>query len=151
MVMIDPPSSMSGAAARDCDQRIDAHIQRDAKAFARGVDEVSFEFVGGSVGDGMHQRVQLAVALFECDEEAVDFFVFADVAHVGFRAGEGENQVFGFLLQALVLVGDGELHAGGVQSLSDRPGDRAFIGDSEDDALRPCRSEDMSAPWNGKE
>src|SRR5580700_4928925 len=83
----------------------------------------------------MHQRVQLAVALFERGEETGNFFVFADVAHVAFGAGQGEDQVSGFLLQALVLVGDGELHARGVQSLSDRPGDRALVGDSEDDGI----------------
>ena len=83
----------------------------------------------------MDERVQLAVAFFECGEKAVDLFVFADVAHVGFGAGEREDQIFGFLLQTLVLVGDGELHAGGVKSLGDGPGDRALVGDSEDDGV----------------
>jgi hypothetical protein len=69
----------------------------------------------------MHQRVQLPVTLFQCCEEAVDLFIFADVAHIGFSAGKREDEVFRFLLQTLVLVGDGKLHAGGVQSLSDRP------------------------------
>ena len=122
---------------------------RDAKAFARGVDEVSFQFVGGSVGDGVHQRVQLAVALFERGEEAVDFFVFADVAHVSFGAGQREDEILGFLLQALVLVGDGQLHAGGVQSLGDRPGDGALVGDSEDDgvAALQVREHECSLEW----
>ena len=133
---IDPPSSMSGrGGAGDCDERIDTDVHCDAKAFAGGVEEIAFEFVGGSVGHGVHERVQLAVPLFQGGEEAVDFIVFAYVAHVGFGAGQRENEIFGFLLQTLVLVGDGELHAGGVKSLGDGPGDRALVGDSEDDAV----------------
>ena len=64
--MMLPPSSISGAAARaDRDQRIDADVVGDAKAFARGVDEVAFQFLGRSVGHAVHERVQFAVALFE--------------------------------------------------------------------------------------
>src|SRR5208283_2062477 len=111
----------------------DADIERDAEAFARGVAEVSFEFVGGSVGDRVHQRVQLAVALLESGEETCNFFVFGNVAHVGFGAGQRKNEIFRFLLQTHVLVSDGELHAGGVQSLGDGPCNRALVGDSEDD------------------
>src|SRR5271168_1786156 len=92
----------------------------------------------------MHQRMQLAVTFFEGGEEAVDFFVFADVAHEAFGSGQGEDEVSGFLLQALVLVGDGELHAGGVQSLSDGPGNRAFVSDSEDDGVAAL---EVSGHW----
>src|SRR5208282_5612173 len=123
-----------GGGTRDCDQRVDAHVERNAEAFARRVEEVALEFVGGGVGDRVHQRVQFAVAFFERGEEAGDVVVFRYVAHIGFGAGQGENEVPGFLLQALVLVGNGQLHAGGVQSLGDGPGNRTLVGDSEDDA-----------------
>ena len=77
--------------------------------------------------------MQFAVAFFQSGEEAGDFFVFRDIAHIGFGAGQRENEIFGFLLQAFILIGDGEFHAGGVQSLGDGPCDGAFVGDSEDD------------------
>ena len=41
------------------------------------------------------------------------------------------DQVFGLLLEALILIGNRELHAGCVQALSDRPRDRALVGDAK--------------------
>ena len=88
--MMLPPSSISGAAApRHGDQGIDADIVSDAESFARGVDEFVFQFVGGGEGDAVHQRVQLAITLFQLGEESVDFSVVGDVAHEGFGAGQG--------------------------------------------------------------
>ncbi len=93
--------------------------------------------------------MQLAVALFQRGEEAVDFFVFADIAHVAFSARQGQDEVFRFLFQAFVLVGDGELHARSVQSLRDGPGDGALVGDSENDSVTALqvRGHECSLEW----
>ncbi len=141
--MIDPPSSMSGAAARETAiNEYTLTSMRDAEAFAGGVDELALQFFRGSVSDRVHKRMQLAVALVERGEEAADLLVFRHVAHVGFGAGQGQDQILRFLFQALVLVGDGQLHAGGVQSLGDGPRDGTLVGDSENygvTALQVCR------------
>src|SRR3982074_3372537 len=83
----------------------------------------------------MNQRMQLAVALFQRGEEAVKVFVFGNIAHVSFGAGKGQDEILRFLLQPLILVGDGQLNAGGVQSLGNRPGDGALVRDPEDNGV----------------
>jgi hypothetical protein len=65
-------------------------------------------------------------------EELRNFFVFGDVAHEGFGAGEGQNQVFGFQCHAFVLIGDGQIDARRVQALRDGPCYGALVGYSED-------------------
>ena len=50
--MIEPPSVISGAAARaTAIERINAHIHRDAKAVARCINEIALEFLGRSIRD----------------------------------------------------------------------------------------------------
>src|SRR6202011_1695815 len=93
---------------------------------------VSLEFFSRCVGNGVNQRVELAVSFFQGREQAVDVFVLGDITHVAFGTGQGEDEVSRFLLQPRVLVRNGKLHAGGVQSLCNGPGDRALVGDSED-------------------
>ena len=108
---------------------------RNAEAFARSIDKVAFDILSKGVGHGVHDHVEFSKAFFERGEELVEFGVLADVAHEGLGAGQGEDEVFGFLFQAFVLVSDGELHSGGVQALGDGPRDGALVGDSEDDGV----------------
>src|SRR5258708_27068029 len=93
--------------------------------------------------------MQFSMAFLESGEQALDVFVLGDIAHVGLRSWQGENEVLGFQFQPLVLIGDGELHAGGVESLCDGPGDRALVGDSEDDGVTALqvRGHECSLEW----
>ena len=77
--------------ARHRDQRIHADVVGDAEAFARGVDELAFQFLSRSEGHAVHQHMQLAVALFELDKQAVDVGVIGHIAHEAFRARQGER------------------------------------------------------------
>src|SRR5205085_9697763 len=77
--------------------------------------------------------VELAVARLERVEKLGDLLVVRDVALERLGAREGPDEVFGFLAQALVLIGDGQLGAGFLKPLRDRPGDGALVGDAEDD------------------
>ncbi len=124
--MMEPPSSISGAA-----------------------DEISLKLVGGGVSDRMDQRMQLAVALLQRGEETVNVFIFRNITHVRFGAGKGQDEIFCFLLQPLILVGDGQLNAGGVQSLGNRPGDGALVRDPEDNgvAALKVRGHGFSLEW----
>src|SRR5579871_5572705 len=107
----------------------------DAEAFAAGIDKFSFQFSWGGESNTVHENVQLAVTLFELRECSGDFFVPGDVAHETLGTWERIDQVFGFLGEALVLVGQPEVHAGGVQALRDGPGDGSLVRDSKDDSI----------------
>jgi hypothetical protein len=83
-------------AAAHGDQRVDAHVVRDAKALAAGVDELALQVLGGRIGDGVHQDVDLAVLLLERGEQGLDLLVVGDVALEAAGAGEIVDQVLGF-------------------------------------------------------
>jgi hypothetical protein len=106
---------------------------RDPKTFARCMYEIGLQFLRGSIGDTMHEHVQLAVAFFQFREYPLNVFILANVAHESFRPGKRQNQILRLLLQALILVCHCELCPSLMQRLRNRPGNAAFIGDSEDD------------------
>jgi hypothetical protein len=70
--MMLPPSVISGAAAADGDERVDADVVRDAEALAAGVDELAAQSARRGEGDGVDQDVDLAVLLLERGEKGVD-------------------------------------------------------------------------------
>jgi hypothetical protein len=65
-------------------------------------------------------------------EGAIDFFILGDVAHEALRARQRVDEILRLFRETLVLIGDGQLHSGGVQALRDGPRNRALVGDSED-------------------
>src|ERR1700677_2065142 len=85
--------------------------------------------------------MQLAVPFFQRGEQARDFFIFADVAHISLGPRQRQNQILRLLLQPLVLVSDGELHTRGMKSLRDRPRDGTLVGNSEDDTVAALQIE----------
>ena len=74
--------------AGDGDERVDADVVGDAEAFAAGVDELAAQVLGGRVGDGVDEDVELAVLLLEGGEEGFDLLVVGDVALEAAGAGE---------------------------------------------------------------
>ena len=105
---------------------------RNAETLARGGYKLSLQFVGGSKSHAVYQNIQLPVTLLEFLEEPGNLGVIGNVAHKSLSPRERSNQIPSFLLQSLVLIGDGELGAGIVQALRDRPGNAAFVRYSED-------------------
>ena len=133
MVMMLPPSSISGAAARasaTSEYTLTSWAMR--KPSRDGGDEFAFQFFGRGKGDAVHQHMQLAVTLLELDEQPVDGRIVGYIAHEAFRARQGSDQIPGFQFQTFVLIGDRQFRARLMQSLRDRPRDRALVGDSED-------------------
>ena len=49
--------------ARQADQRVRRDVQREREALARGVDEGAVEVLAPGEGKGVHEDVELAVAL----------------------------------------------------------------------------------------
>src|SRR6266496_1873637 len=129
-------------------QRIDTYVVRYTKAFAGSAYEISLEFFCWRESHAVYQHVQFPVAFFELCEDPFNVLVFRNIAHEGFGAGKGQNQVFGFLLETLVLVGDRQLSARLMQSLSDRPGNASFVGDSEDDGYTAFEAERHRFSWS---
>ncbi len=105
---------------------------RDAKPFARGVDEFSFKIGFGREADAVHQTVQDAIFFLQVGEKPRELIVLRDIAHEAGGAGKLCDQIFGFEGQALILVGDGEAPAGLLEFLRDGPSDAAFVGQAED-------------------
>ena len=101
---------------------------RDAEAFAAGVDELALQILGGRVGNGVHQDVDLRVLFLERREQGCDLLVVRHVALETAGAAEFVDQILGLGAHALVLVTDGQGGAGLVKFLGDAPGNRALIG-----------------------
>ena len=135
-----PPSVMSGCGgAGDSDERVDADLERDAEAFAAGIDELAAKIGGGGKGYGVDEDVELAVLVFERGKEGVDFAVDGDVALETGGAGKLLDEVLGFELHALVLVADGQGGSGCVEFLGDAPGDGTLVGEPEDHGRFACQ------------
>ena len=96
------------------------------------VDEFAFQFLGGSEGHAVHQGIEFAVARFQLLEELGNFLVARDITLKGLGIRQRGNQVVGFLFQALVLVGDGQLRSGLLHLLRNRPGNAALVGYAKD-------------------
>src|SRR3989442_12750425 len=75
--------------------------------------------------------MQLAETLLQLREDSLNVFIFRNVAPKGFRARKRQNEIFGLLLQTLVLVSNRQFGSGLMESLGDRPGNAAFIGNSK--------------------
>jgi hypothetical protein len=118
-------------AAGEGDEGVDADVVGDAEVVALGVEDVVLDV--GSEADGVDEDVDLSIGGFELLEDGVDVGVDGDVAAEGFGAGEIGGELFGFALEALVLVADGEGGAAFGELLGDTPGDAAFVGEAEDD------------------
>ena len=105
---------------------------RDAKAFAAGVDEFALQLLGGRVGNGVHQDVDLRVLFLERREQGRDLLVVRHVALETAGIAELVDKVLGLGPHALVHVTDGQGCAGLVKFLGDAPGNRALVRQPED-------------------
>ena len=117
--------------AGEGDEGVDADVVGDAEVFAGGVEDSVLDVWGEA--DGVDEDVELAVGGFELLEDGVDVGVDGDVAAEGLCAGKVGGELFGFALEALVLITDGEGGAGFGELLGDAPGDAALVGEAEDD------------------
>src|SRR5262249_58764359 len=75
------------------DQRIDADIVGNAKAFTGSLHKIVLEFRSWSEADAVNKRVNLAVALLQFRKDAIDFFILGHIAHERFRTRKRENQI----------------------------------------------------------
>ena len=85
-----------------------------------------------TVGDRMHQEVDLAPLLLQHCEGGVDGRGIGDVAMAEHEAADLGGERLDALLERIALIGEGELGAGRVACLGDAPGDRAVVGKAED-------------------
>src|SRR5207248_11552254 len=74
----------------------------------------------------------LFIARAQGREELLNLFVASNVAAKRLSARKFFDQPLGFLFQAFILISNGQLHAGCLQLLRDRPRNAALIGDSKD-------------------
>src|SRR6266446_1203961 len=118
--------------ARHGDERIYADVVRDAKSFARGVEELALQFLRGRESHAVHDAVQHAVSRFQFLKELGDLLVRRDVAHETRGTWQIGDQILRFLLEPLVLVGNRQPPAGLVQFLRNGPRDAALVGEAED-------------------
>ena len=105
---------------------------RDAKAFPRSVHKFSVQIRGLRECHAVHQAVQFSITRLQILEQFGNLFVRGNVAHKSCRAGQIGDQILGFLLQPLVLIGDRQTPAAFVDLLGNGPGNAALVGQSKD-------------------
>src|SRR6266446_3278495 len=119
--------------AGEADQGVRGDVVGDPEALARRLAEGALQIFPLSERHRVYEDVERAGLAPEGREDAGDLGVGGDVARIKQRAGKRAGQRYDVLLQPVALVREGESHPGGRERLSDGPGDRALVGDAEDD------------------
>src|SRR5437868_5844406 len=84
----------------------------------------------------MQHQVQPAEFLSNGPKDTRDFFIFSDIAREDERVrAERSGEFLDIFFKAFALIGKSEFCAGLVPSLGNRPGDRALVGNSENDPV----------------
>src|SRR5690242_133184 len=104
---------------------------RDAETFPRRVDEFALQFLRRRKRHTVHNAVEHAVPRLQFLEKLCNLVVEGNIAHKSRRARQIVDQVLRFLLQALILIGDGQPPTRPVQLLRNRPRDAALIGQAK--------------------
>ena len=118
---------------------------RDSKPLTLGRDEGALEVLAPGEADGVDERVEPLEVAPDAREDGRDLAVGADVTRIDQRAGQGGRELLHVLLQPLPLIGEREPHAGAEERLSDRPRDRALVGDAEHD---PSLAVEQTHAWS---
>src|SRR5262249_28937642 len=113
----------------------------NAKTFTRSIEKISLQIFGESVSDAMDQNVDAFVVLLQVRGQALDFRVVVGIALKTFCAGQRGDELAGFFLKALILIGDSESGAGIGQALGNSPGNAAFICQTRYDRIASLQAE----------
>ena len=147
---MEPPSVMSGAAARATAIREYTLMSWASAKSARLVSRKSFlDGVGGGEGDGVNDGVDDGEGFRDLREGGVDLLVGGDVKLDGAAAAclaQRLQKVFGLFFQALGLVAEDERGAGIGEGFGDGVGDAAFVGDAEHDGDLTLHGDHSSSP-----
>ncbi len=132
------------------DERVRADVDGEPEAVSRRVGEAPFEVLRRGERDGVDEDVEPAAeGIPDLGEDARDVIVRPDVALGHERARDGLGELADALLDPLALVGERELRALVGEPPSDRPGDRALVGDTQHERLLPLESAGHAATLNG--
>ena len=136
MVKSVPPFFISGSARcamRMNDQQRDVH--RGQEAVARHVVDAAAERVLGREGDRVDEEVELAPVCGDALEDRLELAVGHHVHRHEDRRLDLARERLDMRLRLVVEVGDRELGAEGAEGAGAAPGDRAVVGDADDQAL----------------
>ena len=144
-------ASMSGSARPGAgDERVGADVEREPEAVARRVGEAALEVLRGGEGDRVDEDVEPAAERLRDLGKTASTSSSERTSH---SVTSGLETVLGELAHALLdplaLVREGELRALVCEALRDRPGDRALVGDAEDERAASPRTCRRAAILNG--
>src|SRR5262249_38472422 len=115
-------------------ERVAAHQHRLGKIVRRRIQVTAAKLIFVEEGDGVHEKIERAPFRFDRRESRADSVRFGHVAVADHRPADLLRQRFDPFLQRLALMSEGELGALPMASLCDTPGERAVIGDTQDQA-----------------
>src|SRR5512141_2420832 len=104
---------------------------RDAECITRRRHEIVLQSFRWSVGDAVYENIEFAVAGLQFLEHLLDVAVIGHVALKRLGAGKGYDEILGFESHALVLVHDGQLRTGFLQTLRNAPRNAALVRDAK--------------------
>src|SRR5262249_24597439 len=115
-------------------ERVAAHQHRLGKIVRRRVQVAPGQLILVGEGNGVHEKIERAPFRFNRRESRVDSIRFGYVAVADHQPAYLFSQWFDPLLQRLALISESELGALPMASLCDTPGERAVVGDTQDQA-----------------
>ena len=116
----------------------------DLEALARHVDHAAAERVLGREGDRVDEEVELAPVLGDALEDRLELAVGHHVHRHEDRRLDLAGERLDVRLRLLVEIGDRELGAERAEGAGAAPGDRAVVGDADDEALACPRAASLS-------
>src|SRR5262249_46799327 len=115
-------------------ERVATHQTRLGKIVGRRCQVAAGQLILVGEGDRMHEEIERAPFRLNRRESRVDSVWFGDVAVTEPQPANLLRQRFDPFLQRLALISESELGALPVASLCDTPGERAVVGDTQDQA-----------------
>ena len=123
---------------RQPNQRVRAHVQRDAETLARCLHEWVVELRLRRERGAVYEEVEPAELPIDRRSQLGDLLVARDVTRQEERLLERGGEIADVLFEPLARIGQRETRAGGSRCLGNRPGNRPLVGDADDEAVFPC-------------
>ena len=121
--------------ARQRNERIGAHVERHPEAFARRFDKWIVELLASRERRPVHKEVEATEPAVQRRRQFRNLFVAGDITRQDERVVEFRRELANVLLEALARIGERDPRACGLGRLGDRPGNRPFVSDTNDETV----------------
>ena len=120
---------------------------RNAESLARQtIEKIAGDGLARCEGDGMYQTVQALPLRPECGKQRGDVLIIGDIADIHLLAAQFRRHLSDAILEAFVLVGEGQLRTFAGAGLGNAPGDGTIAEQSGDEYAFAGKESHVGSP-----